>query len=176
MLEADYNDASFPLELTVNNAGVGGVTGLTCTVAVRQAGTTSSYLDWATNTFKTSSWTTKNQPMTDLGTGCYQTALPVSLLGYTLGSEAKLVAEYTSSGVGAGGFAADTICVSPLRPNAQLARQYQTNKAVALGATVGTLTVYADDGVTALKVHTLADFAAGQVSNVAGTPAQRGSA
>ena len=86
-LEADYNDSSFPLELVVDLLNVGGVPGLTPTVAVRLSPTTNSYLDWTTNTFKTSGWVVKYQPMTDIsasgGTpGVYQQILNVAALGF----------------------------------------------------------------------------------------------
>jgi|HubBroStandDraft_2_1064218.scaffolds.fasta_scaffold00001_51 hypothetical protein len=175
-LEFDYNDADGALELVVNLIGVGGVPGLTCTVAVREAPTTNSYLDWNDYTFKTVGWVTKFQPMTDIGNGMYQAILNVPLLGFTplTGLPQILVAEYNSSGVGTSGLASDTIFVSELRPDAKLARQYDTNRATTIGGLPGTFTLYEDDGVTVQSTQTLLDFAGNAVVNTPGTPAQRG--
>ena len=174
-LEADYNDTSFPLELVVDNIGVGGVPGLACTVAVRLSPTTNSYLDWTTNTFKTSGWGVKNQPMTDIGNGVYQQILNVAALGFTplTGLPQKIIAEYTSPGVGTSGLTTDTIIVSELRPDAKTSRQYQSNRLEAAGGAPGTLTLYEDDGVTVKSVQNLTDYAGGAVVNTPGTPAKR---
>jgi hypothetical protein len=175
-LEADFNDTSFPLELVINTIGQGGVAGLSPTVAIRLSPSTNNYLDWATMTFKTSGWIVKNQPMTDLGTGVYQQILNVAALGFTplTGLPQKLLAEYTSTGTGTGGLAEDTIFVSELRPDAQVARQFDTNRLEALGGSPGTLTLYEDDGVTVQSVQPLRDFAGGAVVNTPGSPAKRG--
>jgi len=175
--EVDYSDAAYPLELVVNDAGVGGVSGLTCTVAIRQASTTNSYLDWSDATFKTSGWSVKNQPLTDLGTGIYQVALNVASLGFTPagGLPVKLVAEYSSTGSGTSGLAIDTLIVSELRPDAKIARQFNTNKLVAQGGNPGTLVLYEDDGATVQSTQNLEDYAGGAVTNTPGSPAQRGS-
>jgi hypothetical protein len=174
-LEADFNDTTFPLELVIDLLGSGGVPGLTPTVAVRLSPTTNSYLDWATNTFKTSGWIVKNQPMTDLGTGIYQQILNVFALGFTPLSPlpVKLIAEYTSTGTGTSGIDFDTIFVSELRPDAKVARQFNTNRLEALGGAPGTLTIYADDGVTVQTVQQLRDYAGGPVGNTPGEPAKR---
>lgn len=176
-LEADYNDTSFPLELVVNLIGSGGVPGLACTVAVRLSPSTTLYLDWTTMTFKNAGWGVKFQPMTDLGTGVYQQILNVQALGFTplSGLPQKLIAEYNSPGAGTTGLASDTVFVSELRPDARLSRQYQSNRLEAEGgAPNGTLTLYADDGVTVQHVQPLTDFAGGPVVNTPGTPAKRG--
>jgi hypothetical protein len=183
-LEADYTDSSFPLELVINLQNIGGVPGLAPTVAVRLSPTTDSYLDWTTNTFKTSGWVVKDQPMTDLslsgGTpGMYQQILNVAALGFTTLSPLpqKLVAEYTSTGSGTSGLASDTIIVSELRPDAKIARQFDTNRLEAEGGSPnGTLTIYEDDNVTVQSVQQLNDYAGGAVVNTPGTPAKRGPA
>lgn len=174
-IEADYNDASIPLELVVNLIGSGGVPGLACTVAIRLSPTANSYLDWSDNTFKTVGWGVKNQPMTDLGTGVYQQILNVAALGFTTlsGLPQKLIAEYTSPGAGTSGLASDTLYVSELRPDAKLARQYQTNRLEAEGGAPGTLTLYEDDNATVQTVQDLTDYAGGAVNNTPGTPAKR---
>jgi hypothetical protein len=183
-LEADYTDSSFPLDLSINQVNVGGVPGLTPTVAIRLSPTTDSYLDWSDNTFKTFGWVVRDQPMTDIsvtgGTpGVYQQILNVAALGFTTLSPLpqKLIAEYTSTGTGTGGLDTDTIIVSELRPDAKIARQYDTNILIAEGgAPNGTLTIMADDNVTVQAVQTLNDYAGGPVENTTGTPAKRGPA
>jgi hypothetical protein len=176
-LEADYNLASLPLELNVVNitAGGSGITGLTCTVAVRMGGTTTDYLDWNDNTFKNAGWVVKNQPMADLGTGVYEVDLPVQALGFTplTGLPVELVAEYSQSdGTGVG--AIDYITVSELRPDAKLSRQYNTNRLDALAP--GQLTLYEDDAVTVQSVQTLTDATGGPTVDAPGAPQKRGPA
>ena len=175
-LEADYNDTSIPLELVIDFIGQGGVPGLSPTVAVRLSPSANNYLDWATMTFKLFGWIVKNQPMTDLGTGIYQQILNVAALGFTTLTPLpqKLIAEYTSTGAGTSGIDADTVFVSELRPDAKIARQYDTNRLEALGGFPGTLTLYQDDGVTVQSVQPLLDFAGNTVDNTPGTPAKRG--
>jgi hypothetical protein len=175
-IECDWNDDEIPLELCVSKINVGGIPGLTCTVAIRLSPTSNSYLDWSDNTFKTAGWTIKFQPMNDLGTGMYQAILNVAALGFTplMGLPQKLIAEYNSSGAGTSGLASDTLYVSELRPDAKLARQYGTNKVKTLGGLPGTFTLYEDDGVTVQSTQTLLDFAGNAVVNTPGTPAQRG--
>jgi hypothetical protein len=183
-LEADFNDTSFPLELVINLQNVGGVPGLSPTVALRMSPTTDSYLDWSDNTFKTAGWAVKDQPMTDVsltgGTpGMYQQILNVAALGFNTLSPLpqKLIAEYTSTGAGTGGLGSDVVIVSELRPDAKIARQTDTNRLEAEGgAPNGTLTLYEDDGVTVQSVQQLNDFAGGPVVNTVGTPAKRGPA
>ena len=178
-LEADYTDTSFPLELVINLQNVGGVAGLMPTVAIRLSPTTNSYLDWTTNTFMTSGWIVKNKPMTDIGNGIYQQILNVAALGFTTLSPLpqKLLAEYTSTGPSTGGLTEDTIFVSELRPDAKIARQYDTNILIAEGGSPnGTLTIMADDNVTVQSTQKLNDYAGGPVVNTVGTPAIRGPA
>lgn len=174
-IECDYNNPAQPLELNVIDTTTGsGIPGLTCTVAVRLAGT-AEYLDWTTNLFSLGPWVVKNQPMADLGTGVYQVSLPVSLLGFTplTGLPQELVAEYTQSrGVNVGGI--DYLTVSELRPDSKLSRQYNTNRLDALAP--GQLTLYEDDGVTVQSVQTLTDATGGPTVDAPGAPQKRGPA
>jgi hypothetical protein len=179
-IESDYNDAALPLEVVINVLGQGGVPGLSPppTVAVRLNPSTGNYLDWTTMTFRTSGWVTKNQPMTDLGTGVYQTLLNVQALGFTplSGLPQVLTAEYTSTGAGTSGLSSELVFISELRPDAELARQYSTNRLEAAGGNPGSLTLYDDGGVNPIKTQTLRDFAGGPVANTPNTPAKRGTA
>lgn len=177
-VEVDYNNGALELTLGVNRTNVGGVTGLSPTVAIRQAGTTGTYLDWSTLTFKNAGWIVKNEPMTDLGTGFYTAILNVNGLGFTptTGLPQQLIAEYTVPNVGEAGIQMDEITVSELRPDAKLARQYNTNRLEAEGGSPGTLKLYEDDGVTVQSTQNLTDFSGGDVSNTPGAPAKRGAA
>jgi hypothetical protein len=170
-IELDWNAPSEPLELNVVRSGAG-IPGLTCTVAVRMGGTTGLYLDWTTNTFKLAGWGVRDQPMTDLGNGMYQTSLPVSALGFTPTTPLPvyLVAEYTQNGQLVGAF--DLLTVSELRPDAKAARQYNTNKVTALAP--GVLTRYADDDVTVLSTQTLTDASGNPTVDVPTAPQIRG--
>lgn len=174
-IEADWSDTQTPLELVVNLIGSGGVPGLACTVAIRLSPTTDSYLDWNDYVFKTSGWVTQFQSMSNIGNGMYQAILNTKELGFTplTGLPQKLIAEYTSIGAGTAGLASDTIYVSELRPDAELARQYQTNRLEVEGGAPGTSTLYEDDGATVLSVQTLLDYAGNPVVNTPGTPAKR---
>lgn len=77
---AEITDTAVPLTLTLVQGGVGGVTGKAPTVAIRNAVTSNSYLDFADNTFKTVGWTTKFAPLMEVEAGHYQRSLDVSAL------------------------------------------------------------------------------------------------
>ena len=175
-LEADYNDDEFPLNLVVDLLNIGGVPGLTPTVAVRLFPSITLYLDWSDLTFKAAAWVVKNLPMTDCGDGFYQAVLNVAGLGFTplSGLPQKLIAQYTTTGGGTSGVDEDIVIVSELRPDAKLSRQIATNRLEALGGSPGTLTLYEDDGVTVQSVQQLRDYTGGTVVNTPGTPAKRG--
>jgi hypothetical protein len=104
----------------------------------------------------------------------YQTQLSVAALGFTplSGLPVCLIAEYTSSGAGTSGLAADNITVSELRPDAKLARQYNTNKLTSLAP--GALTLYEDDGTTVQSVQPLTDASGNPTVNVPSAPQIRG--
>ena len=171
-LEVDYSAASYALELNVVQNGAG-VTGLTCTVAIRNPAN-GFYLDWATNVFSAGPWGIKNQPLVDLLTGVYQTFLPVVALGFTplTPLPVSLVAEYTQNGNLVG--AMDELTISELRPDSKLSRQFNTNRLEALAP--GQLTLFADDGVTVQSVQTLTDAVGGPTVNVPTAPQIRGPA
>jgi len=84
-ITASPSDIAFPLALVVNQTNVGGESGLTCTVRVRLGADATRYLDFADNTFKSSGWTTQNQPLTDIGAGHYSAPLDLSALGLLAG-------------------------------------------------------------------------------------------
>lgn len=92
MIIAQVSSTAVPLDLVLDQEGVGGVTGKAPTVAVRDAATLTRYLDWADATFKTSGWTTKYGAMTEVERGIYRRLLDASALGLTPGFRAS--AEY----------------------------------------------------------------------------------
>lgn len=91
------SDTSVSLDLTVAQAGVGGLDGLTPTVAIRKADTAPSptpfYLDFDDGTFKTSGWGTKKAPLTGYGDGRYTRIVDMTALNSVAAND-QLVAEY----------------------------------------------------------------------------------
>lgn len=90
---AESSDTSIPLNLTLEREGVGGITGKSPTVALRDGSTASSYFDWADGLFKTSGWTTKNAVMVEVGNGHYTRILNAAVAG-TIVPGLVLVAEF----------------------------------------------------------------------------------
>jgi hypothetical protein len=174
-LEVEQLETALPLELTVDKLGIGGVTGLLPTVAVRNASTINSYLDFSDNVFKTTGWTTKYAAMSEVERGHYQRLLNVSALALVVGF--RLVAEYhvdNSSGVV--GDDLDLFLVTNKRANAELLRQALTNRLEEASGNPGSLKLYADDAITVLKTWTLKDEDGNTVLPAVGTPARRGQA
>ena len=99
VIDATLDDAAVPLSL-VFNKGSGGVVGLTVVVSVRDGATTDSYLDFNDLTFKTSSWTTKQASLADLGAGFYALSGGLNLKGISNFPIATrhLLAEYSATG------------------------------------------------------------------------------
>jgi hypothetical protein len=62
---------SAPLILTLEQEDVGGVTGQAPTLAIRDATSIGSYLDFTDYTFKSAGWTTKYQPLVEIEDGGY---------------------------------------------------------------------------------------------------------
>ena len=90
--QVDLADTDFGLTFTVTQDGIGGVTGETPTVAIRRAESTTLYLDFADNTFKSAAWTTKYAPLAEVERGHYQRNFDASAVTLTAGD--VLVAEY----------------------------------------------------------------------------------
>ena len=65
---AERTEVAAPLEIQVNDNS-GGVTGLTVLVAVRDAQTANSWLDFSDLTFKTSGWTTRQAAVAEVSAG-----------------------------------------------------------------------------------------------------------
>lgn len=71
MLIFEKQNPSAPLVLTLESEELGGITGAAPTIAVRDATTLDSYLDFSGFTFKSSGWTTKYATMTEVEAGDY---------------------------------------------------------------------------------------------------------
>lgn len=92
LIIAETIDTDISLDLTITRGGVGGITGLSPTVSIRDGATTNSFLDFSDNTFKTSGWGTKDASMSDVGRGHYRRALDVSAFSPAAG--AVFIVEY----------------------------------------------------------------------------------
>jgi hypothetical protein len=173
VLEIEQSETALPLELTIVRQNTGGITGLSPTVAVRNAATVNSYLDFADNTFKTVGWTTKYALMTEVERGHYLRLLNVAVLGLLVG--AKLSFEYHfDDGGGFSGDDADLGLVTRKLLDTSLTRKYSTNKMVVTSGLPGKLTVFDDDNATVLKQHNLLDETSGAILPAIGTPSNRG--
>lgn len=171
--EVDRTDTAVALELTVTKDPDGGVTGLTPTVAIRQLPSTTSYLDWNDNTFKTSGWTTKYATMSEVERGHYHKTLNVNALSLAAGT--KLFAEYhVDNGSTVKGEGSELIIVSDLRPNTTLVRKMATNRLEETAGATGLLKLYDDDGATVLKTWGLTDEIGGAIPTAVSSPAKRG--
>lgn len=173
--QAESNAAAVPLELTIDQPGVGGVTGCSPTVALRNisAGAPLSYLDWATQTFKAGGWTTKNQPMSEVGGGHYEQLLALAALRLAAGTQ--LSAEYAvNNGAGIVGVDADLISVVQVGQEVDLLRKVAMNRLEEASGNPGTLTLYDDDGASVLETWQLRDEFGNAVLPSVGTPAKRG--
>lgn len=85
-----------PLDYCLELEAVGGLTGQSPTVAVRDASTSNRYLDWSTGLFATSGWTTKYGSMIEVERGHYRRSWNTSLGGLAAGFVA--VVEYELTG------------------------------------------------------------------------------
>lgn len=162
---------TIPLTLTVTKAGVGGVTGLAPTVALRDGQTTNSYIDWADDTFKTSGWTTREALLTEIGDGHYQKQLNLPNISAAAGD--IYAAEYKVDDVAAKGVDSERIFVVTQRDDITLLRKMVTNKLIETAGTPGQLVLYDDDGVTPLKTWQLRDGTGAGTQLAVGAPARR---
>jgi hypothetical protein len=172
--QVEVSETALPLELIIEQLGMGGVTGQAPTVALRNisAGLPSSYLDWSDATFKTSGWVTKFQPMTEIGGGYYQQILNVAAL--LLPVDTKLAAEYAvNNGAGVQGIDADMYEVVEVQAEVNTLRKALTNRLEEAPGNPGTLVLYDDDAHTPLLEWNLTDTTGGPVVATVGSPARR---
>lgn len=159
-----------PLNLTVTQEGVGGVEGLSPTVAMRRGEDPTLYLDWADSTFKTSGWTQRYATMVNLGRGHYNRALALA----TIGAEPDdlFVVEYHVNEGAVKGDATDIVICSNAGDFTFL-RKAVTNRMEETPGNPGHLTLYDDDGLTPLARWELRDATGGQVLSTVGNPSRR---
>lgn len=173
-IPADTSATSVPLNLTISGT-TGGITGLVPTVAVRDASTLNSYLDWDDNTFKTSGWTTKNAVMSEIGGGHYQRSLSMVDISAVAGS--YFTAEYkVDDGGSIKGADEDVIYVTSLHSDMALLRRLAFNRLEETPGNPGTLILYADDATTPLKTWSTRDYLGGATVGEPGAPARRSAA
>lgn len=96
-LQATPTETALPLVLTIDQEGVGGVTGQAPVVAIRDGATANMWLDFFDMTFKLAAWVQRQAPLAEisaaLAPGTYQYTLDVSaIVGIAVGMQ--LVAEY----------------------------------------------------------------------------------
>lgn len=168
----DKSETSLPLTLTVEKVGIGGITGLAPTVAVRNASTTNSYLDFGDNTFKTMGWIQKYATMVELERGHYVQFLNVATLPLPAGG--KFTAEYhVDNGTDIKGDDSETYLVTNLVTDSSLTRKYMTNRQHYASGNPGQLQLYDDDDLTVLRTHAMRDESGGAVLPATGSPARR---
>ena len=95
-IHAERTQTNVVLPLAVSRDG--GLAGMTAVVAIRDGNSSTSYLDFSDNTFKSAAWVTRQAPLTDLGGGFYARLLNVAAITNLPGSTHVLVAEYTVTG------------------------------------------------------------------------------
>ena len=95
---AERTDASVPVQVVVSANG--GVTGLTVVVAIRDADSSTSFLDFADLTFRAAGHATKFASVADIGNGRYSLAGGLNVAGITNlpATTHHLVAEFDISG------------------------------------------------------------------------------
>lgn len=173
-------DAIIPLELTLEQEGVGGITGKSPTVRLREASTPDYYLDWADNLFKTSGWTQRDAPLTEVGRGHYSKTLNLTSVAATLGN--IFSAEFhVDDGGDVKGDDADIIVIGydglisfvDLEADVTLIRQSITNRLEEFPGTPGRLILWEDDGITPKMEWHLRDAAGGGIVATVGSPAKR---
>jgi len=171
-ISIDQAQTAAPLFLTVNRSGIGGITGLSPTVALREGSTTNSYLDFNDNTFKTAGWTTKYVSMTEIERGHYQRALDISAL--PVSENDVLIAEYHVDNSGdVKGDAADLLVVVGSLGDLSLIRKSITNRMEQASGTPGVLELYDDDGTTVLYRWQLRDELGNGIVAIQGAAARR---
>lgn len=160
-----------PLILTVTKVGVGGVSGLSPTVAFRKVSPSNQYLDWSDFTFKTAGWTTKNASMSDLGGGHYQHQLDLTNISAADGDQ--YVAEYVVPDSGSEGVDCDVFIIEDAAQDSEFLRKMATNRMEQVSGNPGTLTLYDDDGTSVLMQWEIRDESGGGITGISGAAARR---
>lgn len=146
-IEVERDRTDFALELLVSRSGVGGVTGLTATVALREKATVDNYLDFSDNTFKTAGWTTQFAPLTDLLNGRYRRSLDLTVV-VGLPTTPDLVAEYSVTGSEVA-VTDEEILLTPRAVIEKLRKESVNREEVDFGTSE--IIAYDDDGTTIVQ-------------------------
>lgn len=162
-----------PLDLTITKNGVG-LTGLVPTVRLRDASTTTSYLDFADGTFKSSGWTLRDAPLGEIGRGHYQRTIDVATTSGVLPGMALAAEYHVDDGAGLVGDDGETIFIARAQADLTLLRKHLTNRLEEASGNPGQIVLYDDDGTTPLLTWPLRDEFGQAVQPQAGSPAQRG--
>lgn len=140
-ISAEASDPAVPLNLTVNFGTSGGVAGLTAVVALRDGATTDSYLDFADNTFKTSGWTQRQAPATEvdpiLSPGVYQYVLNLAAINAVVGT--RYVVEWDVTGAYEANASEDILAVKTLYAAASEAGLNEAVTLIIAGCTASTV-------------------------------------
>jgi hypothetical protein len=173
-------DQMVPLDLTIEQEGVGGVTGKAPTVAIRDSLTADTYLDFGDNTFKAAGWGTKYAAMTEVERGHYTRTLDMSLItSLILGN--ILIAEFHvddgGSVIGDGHdvliLGTDTMTGYKGMADTSLFRKAITNKQEEFSGTPGRIILFDDDDTTKILEQELRDEAGGGIIGAVKVPAKR---
>lgn len=165
---------SVPLSLQLCREGVGGITGKSPTVALRNT-VDGKYLDWNDLTFKASGWVTKYGSMDEGERGNYQRLFHPQDVGAVAGT--IMVAEYhVDDGVDVVGDASDLLVFVRSGQDTSLLRKALTNRMWESGGAPGNLVLFDDDDSTPLLNWHLTDAGGGGVAETVGAPARRSKA
>lgn len=161
------------LALVIQRAGVGGITALAPTVAIRDAIVPTLFLDWADNTFKSAGWTLKHKIMTDAGGGRYTQSLNLALIT-TADQTSQYSAEYAvDNGGDVKGVAMDDIFLTRVEADTRLIARIARNRLEESPGNPGVLVLYDDDNATPLLTWQVRDFVGGATVGAPGVPARR---
>ena len=97
-IEAERTDSNVPINLTVTRRG--GIDHLIASASIRDGATTDYYLDFNDSTFKLGGWATKQETLTNIGSGFYVLSGGLNIGGMTnlSGTTNHLIVEYEISG------------------------------------------------------------------------------
>lgn len=107
----EKTDTGVPLALTIDQSGIGGLTGQAPTVAIRRGDSTTLYLDWTTGLFAAAGWGTKFASMTEIERGHYVRILNAATAAGILAGQSLVVEYRVDNGAGIIGDAHDLITV-----------------------------------------------------------------
>ena len=177
-LRAHSATGVLPLSLNVSRDGVGGETGLACTVSVRVASTVNQFLDFSDATFKTSGWTMKEVALSEVGGGEYvSTALNVAAVTNLPAVPTTLVAQYKITTPGSEATANETIQVdddlADIAANLVSVLRINQNK-LRVNFTLQRLELFDDAGVSVIKYWPLTTNGGEPVATSTGVQTVRG--